>query len=95
MGCGMGRPESVLAAPAFQRTGQTHIVGKLTALIPAVRVDEKTKEGLERDAHSVGITMAELVREILIARYHDEGEMRTLLESRHRVVSRKFVDVPE
>jgi len=73
--------------PEFARTGLTSTLGKLTEVIPAVRVSLDTKASLEREASRAGMTLAEFVRYLLDIRALGLDEVRRLQEERLKVVS--------
>lgn len=62
--------------------------GKLTAEIPKLKVPELTHEILEREAHSVGLSLSEFCRELLILRAHGLAEVIKVTSDRLAVVAR-------
>ena len=71
---------------SLSRSGHSSPLGKSTAVVKS-KVPEETKEALEREARSAGMSLSELLREILIARAHGIDVLRSLYEQRLSVVS--------
>ena len=71
----------------LSRSGNTGLLGKLTAKIPDIRIAESTRDELERQAHAAGLGLSEYVREVLILRAHGVDMVRSLYEERLRQVA--------
>ena len=72
---------------AFSRSGITHPLGKLTEPVGPFKIPQETKELLERDARTAGLTLNEFIRELVMIRAHGRWEMKTLYDSRISVVT--------
>lgn len=71
---------------AFQRTGVTSVIGKLTEPVGPVKIPCETKELLERAAKEAGLTLNEFMRDLLMLRAHGEEVMTSLHQHRMDVV---------
>jgi hypothetical protein len=69
------------------RTGVTSPLGKLTEVIPAIKVSCETKELLEQASRRAGLTLQEFVRELLTIRAHGKERVHELYRARIESVS--------
>jgi hypothetical protein len=70
----------------FARSGRSSPIGKLSAKVE-VRVNEDTKDELDRQARECGLGLGEFVRELLMIRAHGIDSVRRLYEHRLQLVS--------
>lgn len=70
----------------YSRTGVTHPLGKMTAVLK-LRYHDITEERLLRMAHEAGMTVSELAREVLIKFTTTDAEYQELQARRGNAVS--------
>lgn len=96
MGRGMPDPGNVVPLPdpdepaALHRTGKSTPHGKLTAILPAVRVPLDTYDGATLLAHEAGLPLNEWVRVLVMERVHGKDELLRLQAEQIARVSGKF-----
>lgn len=74
---------------SLHRTGVSNPLGKYTAEFPKFKGPEEVKEMLEREAASIGMTLAEFIRELCIVRAYGKEKVQSLYAERLDVVAEK------
>jgi hypothetical protein len=72
----------------FSRNGSTSLLGKLTAELPKTRVSEKTFEILKQKAHTLGLPLAEYLRQKAEIDAHGIDTISRLQQDRLNLVAR-------
>ena len=67
--------------------GRTGPFGQLTAEIPKIRIDDSTKDELERLANDAGLGLSEMIREMLMVRVWGREHVVRLHRQRLAVVA--------
>ncbi|MFD1558322.1 CopG family transcriptional regulator [Paraburkholderia silviterrae] len=67
--------------------GRTGPFGQLTAEVPKIRIDDATKEELERLANEAGLGLSEMIREMLMVRVWGREHVVRLHRQRLAVVA--------
>lgn len=67
--------------------GRTGPFGQLTAEIPKIRIDDSTKDELERLANEAGLGLSEMIREMLMVRVWGREHVVRLHRQRLAVVA--------
>lgn len=70
----------------FARTASSDVFGKLDAELQAIRIDSETLMQLHRVSHDIGVSVSELVRDVLRARVWGVNHVETVNAERIRRV---------